>query len=521
MAVDVKNLIAAINPDLYCDNIPDVRGKILCEEVKKIVKEKGDYLKAAEIAKLKEPSYIDVEYSTFEKAAFDKEGLKRPIEQHKIVYDASSQTLEEVYFWILDFVQRMYGKTDKLVDNFISSTGSGHFGEMQQRATVMQKEGMNIFGTINGVIRSIINIIYDLKEFKIRLGQYDDYESGNEIKKQAALLALKQIWIDNVDIKRGVGSINGLAQQLDFVTLRDAFMAVESLPKVEELDLNERVKRILKQRVTEFDKWVEESGKELRKRFEIEKSYLRSQINSVKLYSRWAKPYLKAARQLEQNMKPSADIVTAFNTAVFELVLLAEGKYDIKQDIDKGELPKEFDKIKARKYSPVALIEFRFRSIPERSDQRGGYSFRGKVEVMFTSFALNEDELKVLRDEIGKSDFADVYELIEGATEKSFGELEKDIDDLLGEKKKDEKKKINEEDANPFSSLFSFFKKEDNEEKKDFSKGIPKDNYYEQVFRSQAILSARTMCRKVYDNYKKVHGMPTFPETIGALWRMD
>ena len=58
--------------------------------------------------------------------------------------------------------------------------------------------------------------------------------------------------MDNVDIKRGTGSINGLAQQLDFVTIRDAFMSAGSLKDVEKIDLNDRGKRILKPRVGEF-----------------------------------------------------------------------------------------------------------------------------------------------------------------------------------------------------------------------------------------------------------------------------
>ena len=510
MVVDVKKLIAAINPDLYCD----VETK---SEVKKIVKKEG-YLSAAEKAEPRESDYLDVLYTQFAKSAFALVGLKNPIEQHKLVYDDSSQSLEQVYFWILDYVNAQFGKSEKLVDNFVSSTGSGMFSEMGKRATQMQEEGMKIFATINTVIRSVINIIYDLKEFKIRLAQYDDYNSKDERRKNAGLLALKQIWMDNVDIKKGAGSINGLAQgNLDFVTIRDAFMAAKSLKDAGKLDLNDRVKRILQQRMAEFELWLRESEKELRKRFEIERNYLKSQINSVKLYARWAKPYLKASRQLEQNLAPSPAIVNVFNTAVFELVLLAQGKYDYKRDIATGELPKVYEKLKLRAYIPITLIEFSFRTIPERADQRGGYSFRGRVEITFTSYALNDEELKIFKDKLSEDDFGEVYKLIENATEKSFVELQADIEDLLGEENKKEEKTENE-DENPFSALFSFLKnKETKKEQKDLSKGIEKDNEYEKVLRNQAILSARLACRKLYDEYKKAVGIPTFPETIDRL----
>ncbi len=513
MVTDIKKLVAVINPDIYCD-------KSVKDEVKKMAKEKG-LLEAAKIAVLKGTDYIDVILSQNTEGAFKLQGIKNPIEQHKLVYDESSNNLESVYFWILDYINKEYGTAEKLADNFVSSPGSGQFSEMSRKATVLQDEGMKIFGTVNNVLRSILNLIYDLKEFKIRLKQYEDYHSKDERVSRAALLSLKQIWMDRVDINRGTGSINGLAQQLDFVTIRDAFMAANSLKEVESLDLNDRVKRILLQRVPELFKWVEESERELTKRFEIEKIYLKSQVNSVRLYSRWVKPYLKAAQQLEQNANETADLVNAFNTSVFELVLMAKKEYKPDEDIRKGDLPKFFrgllDKKALRKYSQLALVEFFYRSIPDRTDQRGGYTYRGKVELTFTSFVLNEDELKVLKREIDKDDFGDIYKSILGATDDSLGQINNDIADLLGDKDKEEKgeKKEEKPDANPFTSLFSLFK-EDKKEKGDLSKkGMPdKDTDYEKVIRSQAILSARTSCRKLYDSYKKSLGMSAFPPTM-------
>ncbi len=505
MGVDIKNLVAAINPDLYCD--PSLKS-----EVKKIAKKEG-HLKAAEKAKFRETEFLDVYNVQFVKSPFDLPGLKSPIEQHKLIYDASAHSLEQIYFWILDNINAEYKKTTKLVDNFIASPGSGLFAEMGQRVTRMQEEGMKIFGTINTVIRSVLNIIYDLKEFKIRISLYDEYKSKDKKRRDAALLALKQIWMDRVDVGRGAGSINGMSQQLDFVTLRDAFMAVSSLKDVDDLDLNERVKRILKQRVAEFFKWIEESEMELRKRYEIEKTYLKSQVNSIKLYARWAKPYLKAAKDLEQRATANAALVHTFNTALFELTLLGEGEYDPKKDVSTGVLPKFFEYGKFRKYIPLIIVEFNFRSIPERADQRGGYGYRGKAEISFTGVALNEDELKILKEKIAENDFGDLYELIEGSTDKSFGEIQKDIDEFLGEGEKKEEERDDDDDVNPFAALFSFFKweKKDKEEEKDLSKGIEPDSDYEKVLRSQAILSARIGCRKVYDGYKKSNEMPSFP----------
>jgi len=226
----------------------------------------------------------------------DKEADLVPAEEHKLVYDSTSETLEPVYFWILDFTNNLFdGKVEKLVDNFTASPGSGHFAELGARATRMQEEGMKILGSVNTVLKSIMNLIYDLKEFEIRLSHYNISHSEKKEEEDTGFLALKQIWMDNVDVKRGRGSINMLAQDLNFVTLRDAFMIARTVEEVDKMDLNDRVKRILKPRLHEFLEWKKRSEVELRKRFEIEKGYLKSQVNSLKLYTRWVKPYIVSA----------------------------------------------------------------------------------------------------------------------------------------------------------------------------------------------------------------------------------
>ena len=510
MAVDVKKLIAAISPDVFCDDTPDNSGVKLNKKVKELVKKEG-YLRGAEIAKLRNSDYIDIFHSRFSKGAYKLEGTKFPIENHKLIYDEFSQSLEPIYFWILDYVNEEFEGAEKLLDNFVASPGGGHVAEMSRRGTVLQEEAMKMMQTVGVIIKSIINIIYDLKEFKLRLGLYDDLKSDDNKKKEAARLSLKQIWMDNVDITRQNTAIKIMAQQFDYVTLIDAFMAADNLDDVNKLDLNDRVKNILKQRVSEFNRWLGESEKELRKRFEIERIYLKNQVNSVRMYARWVKPYLRAARQLEQSIEGGADVVNMFNTSVFQLTLLARDEYNPEGDIARGELPYSFKKMKLRKYSPITIIEFKFRSAPDRPDQRGGYAFRGRVEVEFTSFALNESELKILKEQISEDDFGDVYRMMEGMTSDSLAQLKGDLDELLGDKSMDGNE-IDEkgEDANPFSSLFSFFKWK-KEEEADLSKGIPKDSSAEEIIRSQAILESRVKCRKLYDDYKKEHGMEAFP----------
>lgn len=528
MAVNIHNLIAAINPDVYCKA---EKRELVKSIVKKMLnsKEKKDaeraYLIAAKEAIPREADAMDfVDIMT--KTLVNKPGFDNPIEKHKLIYDSFGESLEPIYFWIIDTVGNIgLTKVDKFIDNFASSPGSGHFTEMGTKAARMQEEAMKMLGAANQVLKSILNILYDLKEFEIRLGLYKKLNSGTKEEKESAIQSLKQIWLDNVDIKRGNTSIKALALggQSFFVTLIDAFMAAEN-EKLEfkggEMDLNERVKRIVQQRIGEFYSWLKMSEEELKKRFEIERNYLKSQINTVKLYARWAKPYLKAAKQLEQNAAPTAGLVSSFSTSIFELCVFARAKYDPDEEVKAGGLPDIILKDRTKRtYHFGALVEFKFRSAPEKTNQ--GYGFRGRAELEFTSYALNDDELKVLQNQLDLDDVDDVMSLIEGSTTESLGQLKEDIAHFIpdGDQKKEEsdqevKAEKKSEDTNPFSALFSgLFSSSSGSGNKGSGKkvnGIVPDSMVEEIVRAAAILDGRRRTAKLYEIYKKGHKMPAY-----------
>ncbi len=491
----ISKIIAAISPKHYVD----IENKEKVKEVKNLLK-KGNFWQAVD------------------------EVNSKAAEEHKLIYDASSETLEPVYFWIVDFMNDMFsGKVEKLVDNFTSSPGSGHFAELGARATRMQEEGMKILGAVNTVLKSVINLIYDLKEFEIRLSHYKAIHSKNKEEADAGLLSLKQIWMDNVDVKRGRGSINMMAQDLNFVTLRDAFMIAESAEKVDRMDLNDRVKRILKPRIQEFFEWEKRSEIELKKRFEIEKSYLKSQVNSLKLYTRWAKPYLIAAEKLkmkETGREPA--LVNVFNTLLLELTLLGKKEINMAEEAVDKKVPEEFKKLKLkRKYYNCVLIDFVFRGIPQRiSAQQAHYAFGGRVEVTFRAYCLNQDELDLINEKLDESDIKDALRLVEGITDESLVQLEEDINYFLKseeerEKEEEKTKRINTEDVNPFLALFGLGQKKEKDEKKEkiakLKKGIKDDSYTESVIRKLGEDKAAENCFSLFDVYKKAHGMASHP----------
>ena len=194
---NIHSLIAAIRPDPFCE-------KSVRSEVKEIVKEelaKGNpkaYLEAAKIAKPTKSEILVYDKDAARKKPLAKFGYKIPIANHKIEYDSTGEGLEPIYFWLVDFMGRVgYEKIEKVIDNFASSPGSGHFGEMGMKATRVQEEAMKMLGAVNQVIKSILNLVYDLKEMKLLLKNYEDAHSPDSEMKKAARLSLKQRWMDN------------------------------------------------------------------------------------------------------------------------------------------------------------------------------------------------------------------------------------------------------------------------------------------------------------------------------------
>lgn len=466
-------------------------------------------------------------------AMWDPEKKKaKPVASYKIIFDSQQNQLEPIYYWLLDFISDMGWTTEKVTDNFAASPGSAQFSEIGQRASVMQDRFDKMSAGLNQIIKSCLNIIYDLKEFELRLKHYEDANNSDDPKKkEGANLALKQIWLDNVDMKRGRGAIHQMAAELGYTTIREAFMMANSFEDLDKMVddngggiINDQVKRILQPRIKEFFDWKEYSYDELKKRRNIEKNYLQSQIQTIKLYSSWMKPYLQAAQELQQKgFDKNSALVHAFSTTMFELTLLAT-----KEEKAPGNF-KDYNM--RRKYFSCIVLNMTFRGhVSQRVTQKGDYGFAmgGRIDMTFDSYAMNEEELKVVKNEQTKEEITDMTFSLNMA-EDALKELKQDLDHFLkteDEKKKEEteendkkKKEAKSQDVNPFSALFSIFnifgKKEEKKEgdKKEINscKDIVPDNYIEKTVRTNAANTSAKTLYTVYDIYKKAHGMASAP----------
>ena len=151
MAPSIPQLIAGINPNLYFDYGND---KSKLNEFKSLIKEKGVTQAIDELSKS------------------NKQIKPKSEEEHNLVYDSSAETLEPIYFFILDMMNDRKLNPEKLVDNFTSTPGGTHFSEIGMKATRMQEETTKMMGTINVVLKSVLNVLYDLRDFEIRLAHH-------------------------------------------------------------------------------------------------------------------------------------------------------------------------------------------------------------------------------------------------------------------------------------------------------------------------------------------------------------
>ena len=503
--------------DKYKDLKDDEKKKKIEGHLKAMVSDSGGGISGSNM------SSMGYSFDADEKKEIDK---KINESGYRIVYDSFSEGLEPIYFWVLDWMRDTYwglgADVEKTIDQFEAAAGSGFFGDLGTRGSIMQDRAMKLLGTINTVTRSVINILYDLKEFDQRLQLYKDLKDDD--KKENARLSLKQFWMDKVDVQRGRGSINMMAQQLQFVTLRDAFMAAEN-EKLElngrVMDLNERVKRILGPRMADYLTWERLSGKELERRYKIERNYLKSQIESLKLYGQWAKPYFQAAKRLNSEVSRSPDLVTTFNTLQVQASLLGTKK--------QGD------------FFMAVEATFDFRTIPHtmRQSQAGvHYTQGGRVDMQFRGFALNADEKKAVEE----------YELHEAFEMANLGddiikEVEESLKDYFeGEDKEFEDprerlgflqefvetiddKKLRKNVVKDIEKLKDKIKKEDKAKSPgplqalgENFKGVPEfikkisKNTVERVEgedRSDVAKSSNQSAYAVYLVYKKAHGMYT------------
>lgn len=462
MAADISHLVAAICPDVFCE--PKLRGKVKTMLNQAIgIHDRLAYLNAAKAAEPAEPNAIAID-ALDEINLFQLPGQRSPIQQHTLTLDDPDEPFEALYFNLLeDLKQREGWKASILVDTVNGSPGTGFHSEMSRQIIQQQNQAHQLLSRMHIQVRTLLQHWQKWREQKERLRTYETARGDDPVEKQSALDALMIRWrrLSETDVE-----------------------SPEYVGKVKD-----------------FDAWLKLSEQALRQRLAIDRQLLVNELQFLKLQSLWVKPYLPQVRRADTRHNP--ELVTAFNTALFELVLLVELPSEIETNVQQGHLPKMLLNKKYRRARPVLVIELKLRAVPERT-RSGSHAFRGKAEFKFTSYALNEAELAVLQREIARNDFGEIFGMLDQSIPGTLEGLMSDLDELLEESPgQPAQKKPDSADTNPFVALFSWFKSPAKNSGSAFSEPLRPDTNVEKVLRSFTLLEARRACLEIYNVQKQ------------------
>ncbi len=370
---------------------------------------------------------------------FEKEVLKNKdnfVIEHELTYQQFQMGVERWYFWLLDYLKESL-KYDpvKTEDEFLSAEMSSFWGVQAQRVSMQQEKAQQLLATIAGMIKSLFQIIRSLRIMDERLDYYTLSEKGDK----AAEIALKGIWVDLVEGgAKNPSSIYGMAAQVGFITLPDLFFDIK--PKsskdvdrvVEAIDVNNKVKEVLKRKLFQFMEWRESTHKELitSKRFHLR--YLKQHVNAIKLYIRWVQPYLKTIKTLEQrpamNVK-DVDIISALETTTIDLELFATRWEEFEKEVRlRG---KTIQKGTPRKYHRCIRVHFHYRTVPEMAFQQEyqrGAIHVGRSVITFEAFVLSTKQIEKYIELKDKQDIEIIKDL-----DASMNALGDDLEKYLAE----------------------------------------------------------------------------------------
>jgi len=466
MVSNIPKLVAAVCPDVFCQ--PKARTKV--------IRELRDYLwlgshlayfKAAALAEPVEPNTMALARLVDENP-FKLPGQRSPVEQHILVLDHTDEPLEPIYFNLLDDLQSREGwRVTKLMDTVEGTHGAGFSSDLTRRVQQQQHNAAELMVRMQNQIRALLAQWQKWREQKDTLKTYAAANGPDGPDRDTALWALQTRWRRSANPELQTDALKSAAA---------------------------------------FEHWRQQSERELRGQLAVDQQLLKNQLQFLKLQAGWLKPYLQP-HQTKQT-KGDPDLVSAFNTAVFEVVLLVEPRSDLEHSVRQGDLPKMLLGRRHRRARPVLMVELRFRAIPERT-KGGSYAYRGSAELTFTSYALNAEELAVFVRELQRSEWGEVLGLLEQDTATNFDSLLSDLDELLAEAPaKSTQQKSTSTDTNPFSALFSLgelFKTDDGDSKVVApAEPLKPDTEVEQVLRSVALLEARACCAEMYGRAKRL-----------------
>jgi len=307
-------------------------------------------------------------------ATFLPTGYPTPAGKYRLIVEGFNVSVEEPYFWILDYLRYFWGfsRIDKITDIFAAAENSAFFGVSQQRMGLQQDRVSQYLATIGKMVKELFQLVRELRILDERLGYYQDSYTDSR-SSESAEITLKGIWIDQVEQgAKNPASVYGMSREVQFTTLPDLFFSThpkkqEDVDEIVERDraqFNRKVREVLKRKLRTFLAWKEHTFDELKNRRIFTLKYLRQHYEIIRMYMAWVKPYLKNIQRLhmDQSMMNTPDILVAFETSMIEIEILARKPKSI--SLKSGSV----------NINQVILMNFLFRTRPEMSYQEAeGY----------------------------------------------------------------------------------------------------------------------------------------------------
>jgi hypothetical protein len=412
---------------------------------------------------------MDVKGST----VFAPTGFPKPTRAYKAVHSIFNASIEENYFYVLEFLRTDQGfhKITKITDIFTASEHSAFFGNAQQRLGLQQDKVSQFLATIGKMVKELFQLVRELRILDERIGYYEDAWNTNSKSRESAEITLKGIWIDMVEQgSKNPSSVYGMSRELAFSTLPDLFFSLhpptfrEVDIEVDKLDFNRKVKEVLKRKLRTYLQWKDSTFDEVLNRRRFTLKYLRQHFDIIKMYMHWVKPYLKNIRRLHlKDMSDSPDLIAAFEGSLVEIEILAQ---KLPQNIKLGK-----DIISNEMVYSVALVHFSFRTSPTMSyhqEYQKGPIHVGKTDFTIRNYTWTQEQIDKYVQMKEKEDMAlliNVDTSVRAAMEALGDELEKylkqageeiNIPFKTGDEIKKEKMK-GKSSADPFISVVKGF----------------------------------------------------------------
>lgn len=491
MGVSIHQLVAAVSPDVYCDQN---RRREVKEQLARSM-QVGDsmtYIRAAELAK---PIGDEASAGRPERLGepFSLEDLKCPSTRRTFSKDSMAESLEAFYFDLLGAIESEdRWAITKVIDTFEASNGSVVHPYFSRRAAESRDHAANLMQASRTLLQSILREHDKLNAQEETLRYYDELDSEDSKRRAIALAFLKQQWLESVEKRNGSMSLLRLSARFPHRELLRQFMDESSSGRQMSQEPTDWLDNTVLQRLESFARWLERSEQELKKRVAVDKTQLRQDLHRLKLQAGWLKPLLEQNAAASKSPTSNVSLVSGFNSMDFRLLILAVGPSSVEERVERAEFPRSFNRREFRPYHPVLVIEMEFRGT--RNRQPG---IRGRAEVRITSYGLSAGELAILRREAERQELGETILAIDSSAQ----DVVSGLVDMITEPPT--KHPIGKSSFRPFNLIATWFSR-----LAGWLFGRPvkslvrPDSHLEKVMRSAAIIDGKQIAESLFAQLK-------------------